>query len=113
MMDTSSVPLADLQHLLAILPGEIEKRRAEERERVIEELAALAQARGFALEDLIRRPENKTKDIGAPVVVRRPRAMVKYRHPLKRDLAWTGRGRQPRWVAAWLAEGRTMAELGA
>ena len=112
-MDISHFPLADLQHLLAILPEEIEKRRTEERERVVEELAALARARGFDLQDLMRKSERKTEDVNAPIVVRRTPATVKYRHPLKCDLAWSGRGRQPRWVAAWLAEGRTMAELGA
>lgn len=112
-MDISHLPLADLQHLLAILPEEIENRRAEERKRVIEELAALARARGFELEDLMRKPEAKTEAVNASMVIRRQRASVKYRHPLKCDLAWSGRGRQPKWVAAWLADGRTMAELGA
>jgi len=28
------------------------------------------------------------------------------------DLTWTGRGKRPRWVMAWLAEGGRMEELG-
>ena len=46
MMDFTKCSLADLQHMLTILPEEIERRRALERARVIEELAALARAHG-------------------------------------------------------------------
>jgi len=33
-------------------------------------------------------------------------------HPQQYDLTWTGRGKRPRWVMAWLAEGGRMEELG-
>ncbi len=29
---------------------------------------------------------------------------AKYRHPSNPQLAWSGRGRQPKWVVAWIAE---------
>ena len=32
-------------------------------------------------------------------------AAVKYRHPENQNLVWSGRGRQPRWMAAWISEG--------
>src|SRR3954452_6010508 len=35
----------------------------------------------------------------------------KYRNPDTPAETWTGRGRQPRWVQAALAEGRTLSDL--
>ena len=115
MIELSKLSLAELQHLLSVLPEEIEQRTLE-RAQVLEELAALAKARGFELAELMRCPEGRG-DAFASTVVAKPRAAprgpapVKFRHPLQAEQAWTGRGLQPRWVAAWLAEGRKMEEL--
>lgn len=114
IIEISELPLAHLQQLLVALPEEIEKRRAQERALVREELAALARARGFKLDDLL-----VSRDFsGEPSATvaesfrsqRRP-APVKFRHPLQADLAWSGRGKTPRWINTWIAEGRTMQEL--
>ena len=115
MIEISKLSLAEMQHLLSVLPKAVEKRTLE-REQLLEELAALAKARGFELAELMRFPEGRG-DAFASAVVARPRsaprgpAPVKFRHPLQAEQAWTGRGHQPRWVAAWLAEGRKIEEL--
>src|SRR3954454_4457494 len=41
----------------------------------------------------------------------RGKVAPKYRNPDNPAETWTGRGRQPRWVQAALAQGRTLAEL--
>lgn len=113
-MDISQMALADLQNLLQSLPREIEKRRAQQLALVKEELAALARARGFKLEDILASPEfNGEPDahILKPAPSPRPPVPVKYRHPVHADLAWSGRGKTPRWVTAWVGEGRTLPEL--
>src|ERR1035437_1304673 len=99
-MDLSRLPLAELQQLLARLPDEIERRRAHERQQVFEELAALARARGFALEDLLKRPEFHVPEPSTTSMAPRRTAPIKYRHPLQRDLTWAGRGKRPRWINA-------------
>jgi DNA-binding protein H-NS len=40
-------------------------------------------------------------------------SLVKYRHPENAELCWSGRGRKPKWVEAWLAQDstRTLADL--
>lgn len=43
--------------------------------------------------------------IGAVVI------KVKYRHPTDPYLAWTGRGKQPRWVMDMLAQGWNLQDL--
>lgn len=32
-------------------------------------------------------------------------------HPFNGELTWSGRGRQKKWVVAWLAEGRKLEDL--
>jgi DNA-binding protein H-NS len=134
MMDITRIPLSELLQLQQQLPVEIERRRSIERDRVMEELSALARARGFVLEDLIggkvapaERPEVLAEQKPAALPTQRPAIgslpqlpqgrkrrspPVKYRHPQQYDLTWTGRGKRPRWVMTWLAEGRRIEELG-
>lgn len=38
-------------------------------------------------------------------------ARVAYRHPDNADMCWSGRGRKPKWVENWLAEGGSLDEL--
>jgi ParB/RepB/Spo0J family partition protein len=37
--------------------------------------------------------------------------LVEYRHPDDHDLCWSGRGRKPKWVEAWLSDGGTLEEI--
>ncbi len=36
---------------------------------------------------------------------------VRYRHPEKADLVWSGKGKKPKWVADWIAAGKPLTEL--
>ncbi|MFN4325146.1 MAG: H-NS family nucleoid-associated regulatory protein [Azonexus sp.] len=102
-MDLSKLTLVQLQELQQRIPSEIKRREAEEKAIVLNEIRALAKSRGFAIEDLLGK-ENKVKAAGGKV-------KVKYRHPDNAELEWTGRGRKPKWVEAWLAEGKTLETL--
>lgn len=102
----------ELAALLAQLPQEIASRHEAKRQRVIEELSALARAHGFAMDELLGQV---TPAVASPApmskrAVRRP-AKIKYRHPDQPTLTWTGRGKTPRWVTAWLASGAELAQL--
>ena len=110
-MDISHIPLADLLQLLETLPDEIEKRRMQERVHMLEELGALARARGFVLEDLVQMLDKPVENSKTRLVVQRGPAPVKFRHPFNGELTWSGRGRQKKWVVAWLAEGRKLEDL--
>ncbi len=130
MIDLTRTPLSELLQLQEQLPVEIARRRSLERERVMEELSALARARGFVLEDLMggkamtaemaqmgvapRQPSSSPSRSSLPLLPegrQRRSPAVKYRHPQRCDLTWTGRGKRPRWIMAWLAEGRRIEEL--
>jgi DNA-binding protein H-NS len=78
----------------------------------LEEFAALARARGGAIYDVVWRTHGHASPPkrGTSKRIRRP-ALVKFRHPEQKDLTWTGRGKTPTWVNAWVKEGRVLAEL--
>jgi DNA-binding protein H-NS len=42
---------------------------------------------------------------------KRGKVAPKYRNPANRDETWTGRGRQPRWLAAALKNGKDIADF--
>jgi len=103
-MDLSSLTVAQLRDLQLQIPAEIKRRESQEKADVLNELRAVAKARGYAIEELLGK-EVKVKTTSGGKV------KVKYRHPENAELQWTGRGRQPKWVAAWLANGGTMEKL--
>ena len=103
-MDISTLSLADLKKLQTLLPAEIHRREKEEKAKTLKDLAALAAERGFTLEELLGAGVAAEKKERVPVA-------VKYRHPENGDLAWTGRGRQPKWLVEFLANGGSIDQL--
>jgi DNA-binding protein H-NS len=103
-MDLSALSVAELNQVLADIPKEIARREKSEKARVRKELEALAAANGYSLEELLADAGEKSKRSGKPVA-------AKYRHPEESSLTWSGRGRQPKWVAEFLAHGGKIETL--
>ncbi len=103
-MDISILSLSELKSLQAALPVEIARREKLERVEALKALEALAEERGFKLADLVEGKQS------APAKTRGPVA-IKYRHPENAELTWTGRGRKPRWIEDYLANGGTIESL--
>lgn len=103
-MDLNELSLARLHELMLEIPVEIKRRETVEKAKVLEEFRALAKARGFNFEDIVGK-ETKVKTVAVGKV------KVKYRHPLNAELEWTGRGRRPKWVEAWMADGGSVDDL--
>lgn len=100
-MNLSELSIAELKSLLDEIPREIKRREKSEKARVRKELEELAAKSGFSLDELLDEAGGK---------VRKPVA-AKYRHPQHPELEWSGRGRQPKWVAEFLGNGGTMDQL--
>ena len=102
-MDLSSLTVAQLRDLQQQIPAELKRREVQEKANILNEVRAFAKARGFALEELV----------GKEVKIKVPtgKVKVKYRHPENASLEWTGRGRQPKWVAEWLTKGGLLDSL--
>jgi DNA-binding protein H-NS len=103
-MDLSTLSLVEVRDLQQQIPAELKRREAAEKANVLNEVRAFAKARGFAIEDLLGKEAKIKVSTGGKV-------KVKYRHPQNVELEWTGRGRKPKWVEAWLAEGNNLDAL--
>jgi DNA-binding protein H-NS len=99
-MDLSTLTIVQLRDLQQQIPVELKRREVQDKANILNEVRAFAKARGFALEELV----GKEAKIKAPT----GKVKVKYRHPENATLEWTGRGRQPKWVAEWLTNGGTL-----
>lgn len=104
VMSISELSIAELKDLLSRIPKEIERRQKEERQQAIKELEAIAAQRGFDLNDLLSEAPVKQKQTRAAVA-------AKYQNPSNPEQTWTGRGRQPKWVVEFLANGGTMEQI--
>ena len=85
--------LKDLQDKVAIAIFDFERRKKAE---TLIELKALAQSRGFSLDELLDNGKGNKKK--APVA-------AKYADPANPDNTWSGRGRKPKWLAVALENG--------
>ncbi|NTV70845.1 MAG: H-NS histone family protein [Azonexaceae bacterium] len=103
-MDISTLTIAQLRDLQQQIPAEIKRREAQEKVNVLNELRAFAKTRGYAIEDLLGKEVKVKASTGNKV-------KVKYRHPQNTELEWTGRGRTPKWVEAWVANGGSLDNL--
>lgn len=103
-MDLSKLSLVELRDLQQQIPAELKRREAAEKANILNEVRAFAKARGFSIEELMGKEARARAATGGKV-------KVKYRHPQDASLEWTGRGRKPKWVEAWLAEGNALDAL--
>ena len=104
-MDLSTLTVIQLRELQQQIPQELKRREAQDKVNILNEVRAFAKARGYAIEDLIGK-DVKVKSSGPTGKVK-----VKYRHPSDASLEWTGRGRKPKWVEAWVAGGASLDAL--
>ncbi|KAB2927366.1 MAG: H-NS histone family protein [Dechloromonas sp.] len=102
-MDLSTLSVSQLRELQQQIPAELKKREAKEKTEALNKLRDMAKTLGYSLEELLAK-EATSKAAGAKV-------RVKYRHPENAALEWTGRGRKPKWVEAWLANGGNLDNL--
>lgn len=103
-MDLSTLSIAELRDLQQLIPAELKRRDAQEKVNILNEVRAFAKARGYAIEELL----GKEAKVKAPSV---NKVKVKYRHPENAELEWTGRGRKPKWIEAWVGNGNSLDAL--
>ena len=103
-IDLSLIPVPQLQELLQTIPAEITRREVQEKNEVLNELRNIAKSRGYAIEDLLGKEVPKAAATSGKV-------KPKYRHPENATLEWTGRGKKPKWVQAWLDANGTIDQL--
>lgn len=105
--------LTQLKQLRTRIEKEIAKQESSGKASVLKKLQKLAKAHGMTLDEVFGGAAQAKPTRAAPKAPAIPKAPlpVKYRHPSKQVLAWSGRGRRPQWVEAWLANGGTLDAL--
>ena len=99
----------DLARQLASVEQQIDEARRVERLANIEKARALLAELGLTPDDLGNR--SREKQPGPPKSGKaRGKAPIKYRHPQTGD-AWSGRGLQPRWLRAAVANGAKLEDF--
>ncbi|HJV25988.1 MAG TPA: H-NS histone family protein [Aromatoleum sp.] len=111
--DLGTYTLPQLKQLDARIEKEIARRQSDAKAAMLKKLTRMASEYGWSLEEVLgdaaalppmKADPGRTTEKKAPVP-------VKYRHPSKQDLAWSGRGRKPQWVEAWLHHGGALDAL--
>jgi DNA-binding protein H-NS len=101
-INVDKMGLKELLDLEARVRRAIATAKDRERADAKQELQALAEKRGFSVTDLFGGGTRGGK--GSKVA-------VKFRNKDNPSETWTGRGRQPKWLAAKLSKGSKLADF--
>ena len=102
-IDLSKLSLEQLRALVPAAQQRIEELEEEQRQQAFDKVQAAAAEVGMSPTELL-------KHFGVGARAKKP-AKPKYRNPENHDETWSGRGRKPEWVVAWLEDGKKLAEL--
>ncbi len=79
-----------LQQVYSAIPAELARRKEESVRSAIAQCQGILGKIGLTIEDIAHKKNNR-----APM----PSAKIKYKHPTDPKKHWTGRGKQPLWLA--------------
>lgn len=85
--------------------------------QVRKKVALLIRNEGYTVEELfgagapVSAPRAASKGVAKKARKSLGKVAPKYRNPANADETWTGRGKQPRWLAAYTNEGRSVDEF--
>ena len=106
--DLSNYNLAELKGLQFDIEKEIKSRQQDEVKKAREQILAIAQDVGVPVAALIK--VNGAKADGGRKGAA-PQSQARYRNPADEAQTWTGRGRQPKWIAEALAGGKSLDDF--
>lgn len=105
MFDLSGMNFEQLSQLETAVKGEKQKRRAQEEDALLREFREKLSALGLNADEFSKRLG------GGKTASGKPRLPGMYRDVNNPENTWSGRGRKPLWVLAWLEQGRSLDEL--
>ncbi len=83
-----------LSEMVPVIHKLIKKKEKTEKEAVRQQMAILAAESGFSIDEILGKGKNTVKRI----------VKAKYKNP-DNDQTWSGRGRKPKWVVAYVENG--------
>jgi DNA-binding protein H-NS len=103
--DLAGYTLNELKGLQHEIERTIKERQQQEVQNAREQILAIAKQAGVSVEELLSNAEKKAKTGNGQKV------KPKYQNPNDTSKTWTGRGRQPKWVAEGLASGKKLDDF--
>jgi len=104
-IDLSGYNLAELKDLQHDIEREIKGRQHQDLQKAREQILAIAQEAGVSVEELLAAGGKKSKTSKGQKV------QARYQNPSDNSQTWTGRGRQPKWIAEGLAKGKALDDF--
>lgn len=96
--DVKKLSYAELQKMIEDVQQQIAVKRVEEIKVLADAYAKKTLAAGFTIREAI--------DALKPYLPKKDAGVVKYRDPANMDNTWSGKGRVPRWLQAYLDAGQ-------
>jgi DNA-binding protein H-NS len=103
-VNLSDYNLSELKELQAEIEKNIKARQQQEVTKAREQILTIAQTLGVSVEELLATGGAKAKGSGKKVE-------AQYQNPADSAQRWTGRGRQPKWIAEGLAGGKSLDDF--
>lgn len=104
-IDVSSLSVSQLEALAIQVQEEIARKKAQAKKSLIADMEKLAREAGVSLSELFELTADKA------LAKAKYSVAAKYRNPNNASQTWSGRGRQPLWLAALIAEGKTLQDF--
>ena len=101
-VNLSDYNLSELKGLQAEIEKNIKARQHQEVTKAREQILTIAQTLGVSVEELLA--TGGAKGSGKKV-------QAQYQNPVDSAQRWTGRGRQPKWIAEGLAGGKSLDDF--
>lgn len=118
-MDLNALSLTELRRLATRIEAEVRRRNDAARRSFMKKMKKMAADEGLSLTEVIGEiaqaeksaspPERKRK--GKPAAKKTGVQALKYHHPEKPGVGWSGHGRRPQWVLDWLAQNKPLEAL--
>jgi DNA-binding protein H-NS len=99
-IDLAGYTLGELKGLQHDVERAIKDRQQQDVQKAREQILAIAKEAGVSVEELLSNRGTRTKKGNGKKVE------AKYQNPKDTSQTWTGRGRQPRWMAEAMASGK-------
>lgn len=104
-IDLSSYNLSELKGLQHDIEKEIKSRQQGDLAKARQQILSIAQEAGLSVDELLATGTKKSsKGKGQKV-------KAQYQNPADDAQTWSGRGRQPKWIAEAIAGGKTLADF--
>lgn len=100
MIDISDLTIPQLRQLAVQVKETLERREIEEIKKARNNIEDVAKALGVTFDELLQSKAWRSVN-----------RVARYVHPEDGALAWSGIGKQPKWVKDWLAGGKPMEAL--